>query len=132
MERIACSFDESKRVRKAGYPQGTSFFRWYWKADREPQLAPRHEKWQWATVLGKPDTLFDGYPLDWPDGPFEWIDAPSAEELLSWKPSASLISLHGDRHATAEGKICRAATLADALANALCEGLGVGGYTRND
>lgn len=117
--RIAANFQESKDLKAAGLPQGTSFFRWYWKEKWEPQLVPKHEKWQWATVLGKRNRLFDGYPLDWPDGPFEWCDAPSAEELLLWKPSAALVSLDGFRHATAEGRVAKAATLADALARAI-------------
>ncbi len=119
MERIAAGFQESRDLAEAGFPRGTAFFRWYWREDWQPQLAPRHERWQWATILGKPNVMFDGYPLDWPDGPFEWRDAPSAEELLLWKPSAALVSLPGLRHVTAEGRVAKAATLADALARAI-------------
>jgi len=117
--RIAANFQESQDLKAAGFPQGTSFFRWYWRDGWQPQLVPKHEKWQWATVLGKPNRLFDGYPMDWPDGEFEWCDAPTVEEILDWKPSAALIAAPGVRHACADGRIEIAATMADALARAV-------------
>lgn len=121
VDRIAAGFQESQDLKAAGFPQGTSFFRWYWSETAEPVLVPRHEKFQWAPKMktGETDALCEGYPVDWSMGEYEWADAPSAEEQLLWKPQATLISLAGLRHATADGRVEEAPTLANALSRAI-------------
>lgn len=121
MDRIAAGFQESQDLADAGFPQGTSFFRWYWTPDSRPVLAPRCERFQWAAKMktGEADALCDSYPIDWAEKGHEWRDAPTAEEILLWKPSAALVSLRGLRHATTEERVAKAATLADALARAI-------------
>lgn len=121
MERAAASFQESQDLRDNGFPQGTSFFRWYWGEALTPVLAPRHERFQWSPRMktGDADALCDGYPLDWGLGRTEWCDAPTLEEILDWKPDAAIIATPGVRHATAGGRIEVAAKMVDALARAV-------------
>lgn len=121
MDIIAAGFQESQDLRDAGFPQGTSFFRWYWSETSTPLLVPRHERFQWAgkMVTGETDALCDSYPMTWHAREYVWCDAPSAEEMLGWKPSAALVSLSGLRHATTEERVAKADTLANALARAI-------------
>lgn len=121
MDRIAAGFQESQDLKAAGFPQGTSFFRWYWTPETRAVLAPRCERFQWAPKMktGETDALCDSYPMDWASKGHEWCDAPSVEEILDWKPSAALVSLRGLRHATTEERVAKAATLANALSRAI-------------
>lgn len=121
MRRSAAGFQESQDLKDAGFPQGTSFSRWYWGEKVTPVLAPRYEKFQWAAKMatGEADQLCDSYQADWGLGMTEWCDAPTVDEMLEWKPDAVLIAVPGVRQATCDGRIEIAATMADALARAI-------------
>lgn len=122
MDSIAAGFQESQDLKDAGFPQGTSFFRWYWGEKSQAILCPRHERFQWAAKMktGEEDALCDGYPVDWGLGMTEWCDAPTAEEIVRWKPSAVLFTMGGIPQASdGGGTIEMAATLANTLARAV-------------
>jgi hypothetical protein len=120
MDKICAGFQESRDLKAAGFPQGTSFFRWYFTATDRAVLAPRHERFQWAAKMktGEVDCLCDGYPVDWAMKEYEWLDAPTVQEIADWNPRAVLIVMPGVNQATANDRIELAATLADALARA--------------